>query len=554
MPTPPRRSEHLLSGIEGAYPRALLRAAGLRDGDFQGPLIGVANSWNEIVPGHVHLRELATWVKEGIRAAGGVPLEFCTIAPCDGIAHGPGMHYSLPSRDVIAASVELMVQAHQLDGVVMLCTCDKSIPGMLLAAARLNLPTVFVTGGVMRPGQAAGRTVILSDVKEAMGRLRAGTVTPEEFAELERCACPEAGACSFLGTAHTMACIVEAAGLSLPRCATMPALSPQRAALCRASGAAAVRLVQQGVTFRDLFTPEACEDAARVFIGLGGSTNAVLHLAALRRALGWETDLAWFDQISDTTPLVGRFRPASPLTVADLDEAGGVPAVLHTLAPLLHLQRPTVQGRTAAEIAAAARVLRQGVLHPLERPLAPLGGIAILRGSLAPHGAVVKRSAVDPAMLRHRGPARVFECEEDVRQALNTHSIQPGDVLVIRNEGPRGGPGMRELSIPAAVLVGLGLGNSTAMITDGRFSGATRGPCIGHVAPEAFDGGPIALVRDGDGIAIDIPGRRLDLLVAEEELASRRAAWQRRQPAVRSGFLAHYARHVLPADQGALLE
>ena len=551
---PNERSGHLFEGVEGAYPRALLRATGFEEDDFHKPLIAVANSWNEWVPGHLHLRTLAEWVKQGVREAGGKPVEFNTIAPCDGIAHGPGMHYSLPSRDIIAASVELMVQAHQADGVVMISACDKSTPGMMLAAARLNLPTVLLTGGIMAPATFQGREVILSDVKEGMGKVRSGEYTAEEFAELERCACPGAGACSFMGTANTMACIVESAGLSLPDCATLPALDPARAELCRQTGRAAVRLVRQRIAFLQLFTTAAMEDALRVFMSLGGSTNAVLHLLAIARAAGYRLSLDDFNRLSLQTPLIGRFRPAASQTVLDLHQAGGVSAVLKILAPLLHVDRLTVSGDTIAERISTAQVLRSDVLHPLENPLAVEGGIAVLRGSLAPKGAVVKQSAVSPAMFQHRGPARVCENEEEVRLLLHGKKVKPGDVLVIRNEGPRGGPGMRELSIPAAILIGMGLGDSVAMITDGRFSGATRGPCIGHVAPEAYDGGPIALVRDGDIISLDIPRRTLELHVPSAELAQRRSMWQRRAPAVTTGFLAHYSRTVGTSDEGALLD
>jgi len=547
------RSEHLLHGVEGAYPRALLRGAGVSAADFGKPLIGIANSWNEIVPGHVHLRQLAAWVKEGVRSAGGVPLEFNTIAPCDGIAHGPGMHYSLPSRDIIAASVELMIQAHQLDGLIAISACDKSTPGMLLAAARLNLPTICLTGGIMAPGSFRGREVILSDVKEGMGQVRSGALPAEDFAELEACACPGAGACSFLGTANTMACLVEAAGLSLPTCGTLPALAPERADLCRRTGAEAVRLVQEKIPFREIMNSAALADGMRVLSALGGSTNVVLHWTALARVLNENLTLADFDRTSREIPLIGRFRPAALPTVLDLHQAGGVSAVLNILASRMQLDRPTVSGKSLREIASAARVLRPEILHPLDKPLAPEGGIAILHGTLAPRGAVVKSSAVSPAMLRHAGPARVYESEEEVRTALTSGRVRPGDVLIVRNEGPRGGPGMRELSIPAAVLIGLGLGDSVALVTDGRFSGATRGPCIGHVSPEAALGGPLALVQDQDWIEIDIPARRLHLHVDEAELARRRAAWQPRPPAINHGFLVHYAQHVRPAEDGALL-
>ncbi len=543
----------VFEGLHGAYPRALYRAMGYRDDDFTKPLIGIVNSWSEVNPGHFHLRQLAEWVKQGVREAGGMPAEFNTVAPCDGIAQGKGMHAILPLRDVIAASVELMVRANRFDGLVMLCSCDKIVPGMLMAAARLDLPTVFVTGGSMASGRVGEREIMTSDVKEGMGRVKAGLISAEEFHTIESCACPGPGACNFMGTASTMNCATEALGLTLPRCATLPALHPQRQGLCFASGRQIVRLVEQNVTARRFLTRQSLENAIRVVLALGGSTNAALHLPAIAREAGTELGLDVFDALSRQTPLIGKFRPASPYTVVHLDEAGGIPAVLHLLAPLLHLDLPTVSGETVAERAAAARVLRPEVLHSLDAPLAPEGGLAVLRGSLAPDGAVVKQSAVAPGMLQHTGPARVFECEEELEDTLTAQSIRPGDVLIIRNEGPRGGPGMRELSIPAAILTGMGLNESVAMVTDGRFSGATRGPCIGHVAPEAAVGGPLALVEDGDPIEIDIPNRRLNLLVSEAELSRRREKWQPRPPAATGGFLDIYRQIVSQADQGAVL-
>ena len=544
----------VFEGLHGAYPRALYRAMGYQDGDFSQPLIGIVNSWSEVNPGHFHLRQLAEWVKQGVRQAGGTPAEFNTVAPCDGIAQGQGMHAILPLRDVIAASVELMASANRFDGLVMLCSCDKIVPGMLMAAARLDLPTLFVTGGVMAMGHTGERAVMTSDVKEGMGRRAAGKISAEEFYAIERHACPGPGACNFMGTASTMNCVTEALGLTLPRCATLPALHSQREELCYASGRQIVQLVEQKRTARQFITRPALENAIRVVLALGGSTNATLHLPAIADAAGFTLELQIFDQLSRQTPLVGKFRPASPYTLLDLDEAGGIPAVLNILAPLLALDLPTVTGETLGERAASGVNLRPEVLHTLQAPLSPEGGLAILRGNLAPDGAVVKQSGVVAAMLRHSGPARVFECEEALEDSLSAQNIQPGDVLVIRNEGPRGGPGMRELSIPAAMLTGMGLNESVAMITDGRFSGATRGPCIGHVAPEAYIGGPIALVEDGDRIEIDIPARRLTLLVPEEQLARRRAAWQPRPPALRGGFWELYTRNVTQANQGAILK
>ena len=546
--------EGIFEGLHGAYPRALYRAMGFQDSDFKKPLIGVVNSWSEVNPGHFHLRQLADWVKQGIRQAGGTPAEFNTVAPCDGIAQGKGMHYILPLRDVIAASIELMAGANRFDGLVMLCNCDKIVPGMLMAAARLDLPTLFVTGGPMASGRIGEREVMTSDVKEGMGKLKAGKISEDEFYAIESCACPGPGACNFMGTASTMNCVTETLGLTLPGCATLPALHPDRQALCLASGRQIVQLVHQNITARQFLNRQSLENAIRIVLALGGSTNAVLHLPAIAHDAGLELDLETFDDLSRQTPLIGKFRPASPFTVIDLHEAGGIPAVLNILAPLLHLDLPTVTGETIRNRAASAQVLRPEVLHPLDAPLSPEGGLAILCGNLAPDGAVVKQSGVVPGMLHHIGPARVFESEDDLLDLLEFNAINPGDILVIRNEGPSGGPGMRELSIPAAMLTGMGLNESVAMITDGRFSGATRGPCIGHVSPEAYAGGLIGLVQNGDQIEIDIPQRRVELLVPEAELARRKADWKPHAPAIRDGFLTLYSRFVTQANQGAVLE
>jgi dihydroxy-acid dehydratase len=544
----------IFEGLHGAYPRALYRAMGYRDEDFDRPLVGIVNSWSEVNPGHFHLRQLAEWVKQGVREAGGTPAEFNTVAPCDGIAQGRGMHYVLPLRDIIAASIELMVGANRFDGLVMLCNCDKIVPGMLMAAARLDLPTLFVTGGSMACGKIGNREVMTSDVKEGMGKLKASSISPEEFHAIESYACPGPGACNFMGTASTMNCVTETLGLTLPRCATMPALHPDRQELCVQSGWQIVKLVEQGLTARRFLTRESLQNAIRVVVALGGSTNATLHIPAIAREAGIEVSLDVFDTLSRHTPLIGKFRPASPYTVIDLDEAGGIPSVLKILQPLLYDDLPTVTGEMIRDRADRSQNNRLGVLHPLEAPLSPEGGLAILHGNLAPGGAVVKQSGVVPGMLRHTGPARVYECEEDLENSIAAKDIQPGDVLVIRNEGPRGGPGMRELSIPAAMLTGMGLNETVAMITDGRFSGATRGPCIGHIAPEAAIGGRIGLVKDGDPIEIDIPHRRLTLLVSDGDLERRRASWQPRTPAVGGGFLDIYRDIVSQADHGAILK
>jgi len=564
----------VFDGLKGAYPRALYRAMGFEDRDFGQSLIGIANSWSETNPGHFHLRELAGWVKEGVRAAGGTPVEFNTVAPCDGICQGAGMHYVLPLRDLIAASVELMARANRFDGLVLLCSCDKIVPGMLMAAARLDLPAIFVPGGPMASGRtrgrptppelgAGGRVIITSDVKEGMGRLRAGLISEEELREIEANACPGPGACNFMGTANTMACVAETLGLTLAGAATLPAVDTGRRPLCTASGKRIVELVREGVTARSMLTEESLRNAIRIVLATGGSTNAMLHIPAIAHDAGLRVTLDDFDRLSRETPLLAKFRPAGPHTVTDLHTAGGVPALLKALSPLLHLDLPTAGGETLRQRAETAIIGRTAesrslggvggdVIHSLDEPLSPEGGLAVLRGSLAPQGAVVKVSGVAPAMWQHTGPARVFECEEEMAESLLAEAIHPRDVVVIRNEGPRGGPGMRELSIPAAILVGMGLGESVAMVTDGRFSGATRGPCIGHVAPEAEAGGPIAAVREGDTICIDIPARRLDLLVPEDEIARRLEAWQPRPPRVTGGFMDVYRRIVSGADEGAV--
>ena len=544
----------IFEGLHGAYPRALYRAMGFQNSDFNQPLIGIVNSWSEVNPGHFHLRQLAEWVKQGVRQAGGTPVEFNTVGPCDGIAQGKGMHYILPLRDVIAASIELMVGANRFDGLVMLANCDKVVPGMLMAAARLDLPTLFVTGGPMAAGRIGDRVVMTSDVKEGMGKLKANQISESEFLAIESHACPGPGACNFMGTASTMNCVTETLGLSLPRCATLPALHPDRQDLCLESGRQILQLVVQNRTARMFLTRQSLENAIRLVLALGGSTNATLHIPAIAHEADISLGLDVFDDISRQTPQIGRFRPASPFTVIDLDQAGGVPAVLNILSPLLHLDLPTVTGETLRSRVAGARNLRPEVLYPLEAPLSTGAGLAILHGNLAPDGAVVKPGSVVPGMLRHTGPARVFESEEELESTIEAKRIHPGDVLVIRYEGPRGGPGMRELSIPAAMLTGMGLNDSVAMVTDGRYSGATRGPCIGHVAPEAYVGGMIALVQDGDPIEIDIPGHRLDLLVDAQELERRRSEWKPPAPTILHGFLDLYRKTVSQADRGAILE
>ncbi len=538
---------------ERAYERALFKAMGLSDGDLQKPLIAIANSWSELNPGHVHLRELAAWVKRGVVEAGGTPLEFNTIGLCDGICQGRGMHSVLPSRDVIAASVELAINAYNFSGAVMLCSCDKIIPGMLMAAARVDIPVVFVPGGVMKPTQIAGRTCVTSDVKEAIGEYNKGKITLQEFQEIESKTCT-VGACNMMGTASTMACILEAMGLALPGSSTITALEESQFRLAKEAGMTVMRLVKEGKKARSFITRESITNAVRAGLAFGGSSNMALHLPALAAEIGVSLMMDDFDKLSKETPLVAKFKPTSQYTISDLHAAGGVPAMLKAIGPLLYLDTPRVDGTTMREFLPKIAAGDTKVIRPMSNPLATEGGLAVLRGTLAPEGAIVKQSGVETKMLVHVGLARIFECEEAVKEALLGNKVHEGDVLVIRNEGPRGGPGMRELSLPAAILVGMGLGNSVAMVTDGRYSGATRGPCIGHVCPEAAEGGPIALVKDGDRIKIDIPGRMLDLLVPAGELARRKDAWKPVERAGLKGFLKYYAMHVSSARFGAVLK
>jgi dihydroxy-acid dehydratase len=545
--------------LTGAYARGLYHACGI-DGVEDKPLIGIASSWNELVPGHVHLHYVMESVKEGVRAAGGQPAVFHTIALCDGICQGQGMHAILPSRDVIAASVELTARAYGFDGLVCLASCDKIVPGMLMAAARLDLPTVFVTGGLMAEGHWQGQRVVTSDVKEAIGRANQGEITLDELREIERSACPGPGVCNMMGTANTMCVVTEAAGLSLPGNATIAATDPAShdanrdlLSLASAAGRHVVESLATGVTFRDVVTPATLRNLVSIVQAVGGSTNLVLHLAALATELGYELTLDDWDRIGRETPLLAKFKPASFYSVSDFGRAGGVPALLNMLSPLLDLSAPTAYGSTLAQVAAGAQVRRPDVIRRLEEPLAPTGGIVVLRGNLAPEGAVVKASGVHSDMMHHVGAARVFDCEETVQECLLGGRVQPGDVLVVRYEGPRGGPGMRELSLPAAILVGMGLADSVAMVTDGRFSGATRGPCVGHVCPEAAVGGPLAALRDGDVIEIDIPSRILNVHLSDDELRARLDEWVLPNRKVPTGFLRLYAASVGPAGQGAVL-
>lgn len=519
------------------------------------PLVAIANSWNEIVPGHIHLRSLGEAVKEGVRSAGGTPLEFDTIAICDGLCQGHvGMSYPLPSRDLIADSIELMVEAHRFDAMVLISSCDKVVPGHLMAAARINIPSIVVTGGPMEPGGYNGRSITLTDTREFVGATEVGKLTDDELAEVERIACPGPGSCAMLGTANSMAIIAETLGMSLPRCATAHALSDAKRRLAYESGAQVVRLLREGLKPSRILTKDAFENALAVDVALGGSTNTLLHLPAIAKECYLRIDLDEFDDVSRRTPQVSAIKPSGPWTLRDFDDAGGVPAVMKVLAPLLHLDSLTVTGKTVAENLSDALVVNAKVIRGLENPIHPHGGLVVLKGNLAPDGAVVKQSAVDQGMMRHSGPARVFESMEEAVSALQKRRIQGGEVMVIRYEGPKGGPGMREMHMVTSILMGMGMGTSVALVTDGRFSGSTRGPCIGHISPEAFEGGPIALVRDEDTIDIDIPSRRLNIRLPEEEITKRSKEWRQPPPKVKRGILRRYALLAESPNRGAYLK
>ena len=547
------RSQDMLSGISGAYPRSAYKGMGYDDKDLKKPLIGIVNSWSEANPGHIHLKQLAEYVKRGIWANGGTPVEFNTIGICDGIAQGIGMHSVLPSRDIICASTELMVEGNQFDGLVMLCSCDKIVPGMMMAAASLDLPTIFVTGGPMDPYTHKGEDLIFSDVKEAMGRYKAGFIDKEEFETIENETCQTCGACGMMGTANTMGTLVEAMGLSLPGCGTISAVAASRLRLAKASGERIVDMVREGLNSNKIMTEENLINGIKYILAIGGSTNAVLHVPAIAKLLGITMTMDIFDELSKKIPLIAKFKPASKYTLRDFHNAGGVQVLLKALSPLLNLDVLTVSGSTLGENLEKVKFIESDVIKSLENPLAHEGGIAILKGNLAPKGAVVKQSGVSPKMMVHRGPAKIANSEEEVRDLLMNDKVEDGDVLIIRYEGPKGGPGMRELSIPAALLVGMGLGDSVAMVTDARYSGATRGPCIGYVTPEAADGGPLAIVEDGDIISIDIHNRSINIEISDEEIKERLSRWKYEPKKNVKGFLKTYQKIVSSANEGATI-
>jgi len=546
------RSDIVKVGAERAPHRALLKATGLTDEEIGRPFIGVVNSFNEFIPGHIHLDKLAQAVKAGIRSAGGVPFEFQTIGVCDGVAMGHrGMRYSLPSRELIEDSIEIMAEAHQLDGLVMIPSCDKIVPGHIMAAGRLNLPTIVLTGGPMLPGYACDKELDLINVFE--GWQTGG----DTLAVLEEMACPGAGSCAGLFTANTMACLTEALGLSLPGCATAHAVDALKTRLAKRSGMKIMELVERGITARQIVTSASIDNAIRVDMAIGGSTNTVLHIPAIAAEFGLDLSLERFDQLSRETPHLVNLRPGGPYHILDLDRAGGIQAVLCRLRSLLNLDVLTVTGKTLAEDLDAFKpvnpIANAKVIATLDAPVHPEGGIAILLGSLAPEGSVVKQTAVSKAMLKHSGPAVVYNSEEESMAGILSGGVKSGDIVIIRYEGPKGGPGMRETLAPTSAIAGAGLSESVALITDGRFSGGTRGPCIGHVSPEAAVGGPIALVRPGDMISIDIPGRKLDLLVNAEEMERRRREWRPPEVKITTGVLARYRNQVTSASKGSVL-
>ena len=549
------RSRTIKEGLERAPHRALLYATGIPRSEMKKPFIGLATSFTDIIPGHIGMRDLERFIEKGIHTAGGYPFIFGIPGICDGIAMGhSGMHYSLPSRELIADMVETVTQAHQLDGLVLLTNCDKITPGMLMAAARINIPSVVVTAGPMLSGRLKGRRLsLVNDTFEAVGKFKRGLIKKDELDALEMCACPGPGSCQGMYTANTMACVTEALGMSLPGCATALAISADKRRIAFASGQRIVELVKNSVTSRKILTKHAFENAIMVDLALGGSTNTTLHITAIAHDAGIELPLETFDILSKKTPHLANMLPGGEHYLEDLDWAGGIPAVMKRLRNHLN-NTVTVSGRKTFDIADSAVVADEDVIRPMNKPYHKQGGIAILRGNLAPDGAVVKQSAVSQRMMKFEGSAKVFNSEEDGMKAILSGKINPGDVVVIRYEGPKGGPGMREMLSPTAAIAGMGLSESVALITDGRFSGGTRGPCIGHISPEAMEGGPIAILKDGDRIRIDIPKRKMDALLSEREIKERFRTWKPLRPKITKGYLSRYARMVSSAGSGAVMK
>jgi dihydroxy-acid dehydratase len=549
------RSDLMKKGVERAPHRSLFKAMGYTREEIERPMIGVANSANDVIPGHQHLGTIAEAVKEGVRLAGGTPMEFSTIGVCDGIAMGhEGMKYSLISRELIADSLEVMGRAYPFDGMVFICNCDKIVPGMIMAMLRLNIPALIVSGGPMLAGRLGKKSIDLISVFEAVGARSSGKINDEELNSLEDAACPGVGSCAGMFTANSMNCLSEALGLSLPGNGTIPGVMAARRRLAKAAGAQILSLVEKRIRPRDIANQEAFENAIKVEMALGSSTNTVLHLTAMAHEAGIALDLELFNRISGTTPNLCRISPAGSTHMEDLDLAGGIPAVMGELSKrgLLNLDAQTVGGRPLGEIILKEGTCDSSVIRPVASPYSEDGGLAVLFGNLAPDGAVVKKSAVDESMLTHQGPAKVFDSEESAMAAIMKGQIRKGDVIVIRYEGPKGGPGMREMLSPTSALAGVGLDKDVALITDGRFSGGTRGASIGHVSPEAQEGGPIAVIQEGDMVHIDIPARTLNINLPQKDLDGRMAAWKRPEYKVKTGYLYRYAKQVTSANTGAV--
>jgi dihydroxy-acid dehydratase len=543
-------------GLERAPHRSLFKALGLMDEEIVRPMIGIANSANEVIPGHLHLHQLSDAVKAGIRMAGGTPLEFFTIGICDGIIMGhQGMKYSLSSRELIADSIESMAMAYPFDGLVLIPNCDKIIPGMMMAAARLNIPTILVSGGPMLAGEFHGREIDLITVFESVGKVKVGEMTEKDLKEVEGCACPGVGSCAGMFTANSMNCLAEVLGLALPYNGTIPAVFAERIRLAKKTGMQVMELVKKNIKPSQILTKKSFENAVTVDMAFGGSTNTSLHLPAIAREAGIRLSLQTFNKISDKTPHLCNMSPGGPHHIQALHQAGGIPALMKELSRggLIHQDPLTVTGKSIEENLKGKKILNPEVIHPFEKPYHPTGGLAVLFGNLAPEGAVVKQSAVDEVMLKHRGPARVFDSEEEAIKIILNRKIQKGEVVVIRYEGPKGGPGMREMLAPTSAIVGVGRDRDVALLTDGRFSGGSRGAAIGHISPEAAEGGPIAVVKNGDQIEIDIPGRKLNLLISKDELKKRLSKWKPPRKELK-GYLKRYAKLVTSANTGATLE
>jgi dihydroxy-acid dehydratase len=548
------RSRIIKKGLERVPHRALLYATGIPKTEMDKPFVGVATSFTDIIPGHIGMRDLERFIEKGIHTGGGYPFFFGIPGICDGIAMGHrGMHYSLPSRELIADSVETIAEAHQFDGLVLLTNCDKITPGMLMAAARVNIPTVIVTAGPMLSGHLRGRRLsLVNDTFEAIGKYKKGLISDEEIEALEECACPGAGSCQGMYTANTMSCVTEALGMSLDGCATALAVSAKKKRIAFESGRRIVGLIKRNVTPRKIMTRNAFENAIMVDLALGGSTNTVLHIPAMAYDAGIDLPLEVFDELSRKVPHICDMLPAGRHYLEDLDNAGGIPAVLKRLRDKIH-DNSTVSGKSIFTIADSAQIQDEDVIRPLNKAYHKEGGIAILRGNLAPDGAVVKQSAVSKGMMQFEGVAKVFESEEAAMKTILAGNIRPGEVVIIRYEGPKGGPGMREMLSPTAAISGMGLSESVALITDGRFSGGTRGPCIGHISPEAMEGGPIAIIRNGDRIRIDILRRKIDLMLSDKEIKMRLSQWRPPEPKIKKGYLSRYAKMVSSAGKGAIM-